>query len=105
MKRILLIMLCSVFAFSLTYAQEAKKNTKEKETVTFYVKDMDCANCVKKVEKNIAFEKGVTDLKCDLPTKTVVVTYKAAQTTEKKLKDAFKKIGFEAETKTDAAKR
>ena len=101
MKRILLIMLCSVFAFSLTYAQEVKKNTKE--TVTFIVKDMDCANCVKKIEKNIAFEKGVTDLKCDLLKKTVVVTYNKDKTTESKLKDAFKKIGYEAETKTDAA--
>ena len=97
MKRILLIMLCSVFAFSMTYAQEAKKSTKE--TVTFYVKNMDCANCVKKVEKNIAFEKGVTDLKCDLSTKTVLVTYNTDKTTEKKLIDAFKKIGYEAETK------
>jgi len=97
MKRILLIMLCSVFAFSMAYSQTAKKNTKE--TVNFYVKDMDCANCVKKVEKNIAFEKGVTDLKCDLPTKTVSVTYSSDKTTEKKLIDAFKKIGMEAETK------
>ena len=99
MKRILLIMLCSVFAFSMTYAQEAKKNTKE--TVTFNVKGMDCENCVKKVEKNIAFEKGVTDLKCNLSAKTVTVTYSTDKTTEKKLKDAFKKIGYEAETKIE----
>ena len=97
MKRILLIMLCSVFAFSMTYAQKAQKNAKE--TVTFYVKGMDCANCQKKVEKNIAFEKGVTDLKCDLPTKTVSVTYNKDKTTEKKLVDAFKKIGMDAEAK------
>ena len=97
MKRILLIMLCSVFAFSMAYSQEAKKNTKE--TVTFYVKDMNCENCVKKVEKNIAFEKGVTDLKCDLPTKTVVVTYRKDRTTERKLISAFKKINMDAEPK------
>jgi len=102
MKRILLIMLCSVFAFSMAYSQAAKKTTKE--TVTFYVKGMDCENCQKKVEKNIAFEKGVTDLKCNLSQKTVLVTYNNDKTTEKKLIEAFKKIGFDAERKETAAK-
>ena len=102
MKRILLIMLCSLFVFSMAYSQEAKKNTKE--TVTFTVKGMDCENCQKKVEKNLAFEKGVTDLKCDLSSKTVVVTYNKDKTTEKKLQDAFKKIGMEAEPKVEKPK-
>ena len=96
MKRILLIMLCFVFAFSMAYAQDAKKDTKEK--VAFSV-NISCDNCVKKVEKNIAFEKGVTDLVCDLSNKTVVVTYDKSKTTEKKLIDAFKKIGYEAKVK------
>ncbi|MCL2651942.1 MAG: heavy-metal-associated domain-containing protein [Candidatus Azobacteroides sp.] len=102
MKRILLIMLCSVFALSMTYAQEVKKSTKE--TVVFYVKNMECANCVKKIEKNIAFEKGVTDLKCDLPAKIVTVTYNKDKTTDAKLIDAFKKIGYDAERKTETNK-
>jgi len=97
MKRILLIMLCMVVAFPVAFAQNAKKNPTE--TVTFLVKDMDCANCVKKVEKNIAYVRGVTDLKCDLPTKTVNVTYRTDRTDEKKLVAAFKKIGFAAEPK------
>jgi len=91
-------MLCSVFAFSMAYAQDAKKTKNAKETVTFYVDGMDCAGCQKKVEKNISFVKGVTDLKCDLATKTAVVTYDSNKTTEKKLKDAFKKIGMPVET-------
>ena len=103
MKRILLIMLCSVFAFSTTFAQDAKKN--EKETVTFNVKNMSCDNCVKKIEKNIAFEKGVTDLKCELATKTAKVTYRTDKTSEKQLIAAFKKIGYEAEPKATAQKK
>jgi len=86
----------------MAYSQAAKKTTKE--TVTFYVKGMDCENCQKKVEKNIGFEKGVTDLKCDLSKKTVVVTYNNDKTTEKKLIEVFKKIGMEAEKKETAAK-
>jgi len=99
MKRFLLIMLCAGFVFSPAFAQASKKK-ETKETVTFVVKGMDCENCVKKVEKNIAFEKGVTDLKCELPSQTVKVTYRTDKTTEKKLAAAFKKIGMEAETKT-----
>ena len=94
MKRFILFMLCSVFAFSTAFAQNVKKN--EKETVTFLVKNMDCDNCVKKIEKNIAFEKGVTGLQCELPTQTAKVTYRTDQTTEAKLVAAFKKIGYEA---------
>lgn len=109
MKRVILIMFCTLFAFSLTYAQDAKKD--KKETVTFLLDGMDCANCVKKVEKNIAFEKGVTDLKCDLPTRTAEVTYRTDKTDETKLVAAFKKIGMGAtavkegeETKAGAGK-
>jgi len=97
MKRFLLIMFCSVFAFSTVFAQSAKKD--EKETVTFNVKNMSCDNCVKKIEKNIAFAKGVTDLQCELSTKTAKVTYRTDKTTEKQLVAAFKKIGYEAEPK------
>ena len=95
MKRVILLALCALFTFSLAYAQDNKKKDK-KETVTFVIDGMDCANCVKKVEKNIAFEKGVTDLKCDLPTRTAEVTFRSDRTDETKIAAAFKKIGMEA---------
>ena len=100
MKRIVLLMLCAVFAFSTAYAQKVQKNTKE--TVTFIV-NMECDNCVKKIEKNIAFEKGVTDLQCDLSTHTAKVTYQTDKTTAEKLIAAFKKIGYTAEPNKEEA--
>lgn len=93
MKRLLVALICAVFTFSTASAQDANK---KKDTVTFFVEGMDCANCVKKIEKNIAFEKGVSDLKCDLTTRTAVVTYKADKTSKTKLAAAFKKLGLEA---------
>ncbi len=42
----------------------------EKQTVVFDV-DLHCQGCVTKIEKNIAFEKGVKDLICDLNKKQV----------------------------------
>lgn len=93
MRQIVLAFICAVLAMSSAYAQDAKK---KKDTVTFYVEGMKCANCQKKVEKNIAFEKGVTDMKCDLKTRTVEVTYKTDKTSKTKLASAFEKIGMEA---------
>ena len=104
MKRLLVALICAVFTFATAFAQDAKKDEKnKKETVTFFVKGMDCQNCVKKIEKNISFEKGVTDLKCDLTTRTAKVTYKADKTSKTKLIAAFKKIGMEATPVEDGA--
>ncbi|MCD8268736.1 MAG: heavy-metal-associated domain-containing protein [Parabacteroides sp.] len=100
MKQLVVALLCAVFTLSTAYAQDAKK---KKDTVTFYVEGMECANCQKKVEKNIAFEKGVTDLKCDLTTRTMEVTYKNDKTSKTKLASAFKKIGMEAVPVDDGA--
>lgn len=97
MKRVILVMMCALFTFSLAYAQDAKtKKKNNKETVTFSIEGMHCDNCVKKVEKNIAFEKGITDLKCNLSAKTAEVTYRTDKTTEDEIAAAFKKIGMEA---------
>lgn len=104
-------MLCAMLALSAASAQETKK---KKETVTFFIENMDCENCIRKIEKNIAFEKGVTDLKCDLSTRTVKVTYRTDKTDVKKLIAAFDKIDKKAkalnedekpETKPDGHKR
>lgn len=96
MKRILIIMMCATFSFTMMYAQKTKKKS-NKETVVFLIKNMHCQNCVEKVEKNIAFEKGVTNLTCDLSTLTVEVTYRTDKTTEDQLVRAFDKIGMKAQ--------
>lgn len=93
MKHLLMILVCACCAFTSLNAQDAKKN--KKETVTFTVPEMDCQNCVKKIEKNIPFEKGVTDLKCDLKSRTATVTFRTDKTSEQNLESAFKKLGLE----------
>lgn len=54
--------------------------------------DLHCKGCCDKVMKNIAFEKGVKDLVCDLDSKTVTVTYDANKTDVPTLLKAFEKI-------------
>lgn len=93
MKRQIVLLVCMVFAFTTLYAQDAKK---KKETVTFFVESMDCNHCVKTITDNISFEKGVTDLKCDLSKQTVKITYKPDKTSKTKLTKAFEKIKMKA---------
>ncbi len=92
MKQLILALFCVFFASSMAIAQD---KTKKKETVTFLVENIHCQNCIKKIEKNIAFEKGVTDLRCSLKDKTAKVTYNTEKTTPEQLAAAFKKIGYD----------
>jgi len=71
----------------------SKKKKGEVKEVTFLV-HLHCENCVKKVQENIAFEKGVKDLKVSLEDQTVALKYDAAKTSEATLKAAIEKLGY-----------
>ncbi len=67
-----MIILFCAFSFN-GMAQEKKQKVKKSdktETLTCWA-SMDCEACKSKIEKNIAFEKGVKDLKVDLDIKRV----------------------------------
>ena len=55
--------------------------------------DLHCQGCCDKIMKNIAFEKGVKDIVCDLDTKTVAVTFDTRKTDLDTLLAAFARIG------------
>ena len=67
----------------------------KKAEVTFLV-SMTCESCQNRIESNIPYEKGVTDLQVDLPNKLVTIEYRKDKTTADKLKAAIKKMGFTA---------
>lgn len=100
-KIVLIVMLCLVSMSFSTYAQDKKEKKNEKKEITFDV-SMTCDNCKKKIEKNIAFEKGVSDMKVDLPAKTVMVVYQANKTDQEKLQKAIEKLGYEVKVHEDA---
>ena len=77
---------------SLTDKKPAKKKGELKE-VTFDV-HLHCENCMKKVQENISFEKGVKDLHVCLDDQTVSIKYDAAKTSEATLKAATEKLGY-----------
>ena len=89
------LIVIGIFLISSTaFAQE--KSKKKTETVKYWV-SMSCENCKAKVEKNIAYEKGVKDMNVDLDTKTVTLTYKTGKTNPEKLEKALKDLGYKTE--------
>ncbi|MBT4399360.1 MAG: heavy-metal-associated domain-containing protein [Bacteroidetes bacterium] len=99
MKKIIYLAAISLALISFTNSaigQEKKKDKKNIKTMTCWA-SMDCENCQAKIEKNIAFEKGVKDLKVDLKSKLVTVQYRSDKTSEAKIEKAIKKLGFKTE--------
>lgn len=97
MKRFLTIMFVAFMAMGTAFAKGGK------QVVVFNV-DLHCQGCVNKIEKNIAFEKGVKDLQCSLTSKTVMVTFDPEKTSIETLQEAFKALGKPATVNEAATK-
>lgn len=69
----------------------SKKSKGEIREVVFNV-HLHCENCVRKVQENIAFEKGVKGLDVSLERQTVTIKYDASKTSEQVLKDELRKL-------------
>ena len=65
--------------------------------------EMHCSNCENRIKEGLRFEKGVSDIKTDLTTKTVTVTYDADKTSQQNIIAALAKINYAA-TPASAAK-
>ena len=91
MTRILIVMLALLSL--VVFAAKA-----DKQVVVLSV-DLHCQGCCDKIMKNIAFEKGVKDIVCDLKAKTVTFTYDANKTDIPTLLKAFEKINKPAKVK------
>lgn len=104
MRIILITLILMLGIGSAATAQNKKTVSNDKETVVFDV-SMTCENCQKRIEKNIAFEKGVTDMKVNLEDKTVTIEYKKSQTTVEKLQAAIAKLGYEVKVHNSEQKK
>lgn len=92
MKKTLIVIMTALVAFAASSFAGPKKKVELKE-VTFDV-ELHCANCVKKVQENIAFEKGVKDLHVCLEDQIVYIKYDSAKTSEDKLRAAVEGLGY-----------
>lgn len=81
--------LIAVIGLSLAVPVQAQK--KGEKTVV-YSAAMHCESCKAKVEKNIAFEKGVKDLKVNLEAQTITVTFREDKNNAEGIKKAIEKL-------------
>jgi copper chaperone CopZ len=77
-------------------AQDKEKTT---ETVKF-VTSIFCNNCVNTIMTNLPQEKGIKDVKCNLATKEVTVTYLKDKNTIAEIKKSIEKLGYTAKLVT-----
>ena len=102
MKKYLFIIICLLFSFPFQGEgrERGSKRSNNRQTVVLSC-DLHCQGCCDKIMKNIAFEKGVKDLVCDLDTKTVTLTYDTTKTDLPTLLKAFEKIHKPAKVKEE----
>lgn len=91
---VLVLVLCALFCVPSASAKPDKQ-------VVVLSCDLHCKGCCDKIMKNIAYEKGVKDIECNLKTKTVTVTYDADKTSVEALLAAFERIGKPAKVKNN----
>lgn len=56
-----------------------------------------CGMCKSRIERNLAFEKGVKESDLDVKTKVVTIKYNPSKTDVSKLKANISKTGYDAE--------
>lgn len=81
-------------------ATTAKKGTEMVQFKTSAVCDM----CKARLEKSLAYEKGVQAASLDVPSKVLTVTYRPDKTTPAALRTAVLKTGYDADDLTADAK-
>jgi copper chaperone CopZ len=94
MKTLILIYLTLISGVSITFDQTEKgddiKTVKIKTTAQ-------CGQCKERIEKSLAYEKGVKSSVLDLETKVLTIVYNSKKTTDAKLKSAVAKTGYDAD--------
>ena len=102
MKFLLALPLFALLHFSSSaQAQTAPTTAKAPGITTVQFKTSAvCDMCKSRIEKSLAYEKGVQSAVLDVPTQIVTVTYKADKTSPEALRTAVQKTGYDADKLT-----
>ena len=79
---------------TVTAAPSKDVKVKKGEKTVLIQADIECNNCKAKVEKNMAFVKGVQDVKADVSTHLITVVYDPAKIKEADILKEVKKLGM-----------
>jgi copper chaperone CopZ len=91
MKKSIFIAISLLISLAVS-AQDKKKI----EDITFKT-SITCDNCVNTIMSSLPLEKGIKDVKCDLETKEVKVSFRNDKTDKEKIKRSLEKLGYVAE--------
>lgn len=89
---ITLIALTTLFTTNVK-AQETKKT----EEITIKT-SAQCDECKHRIEKAMAYEKGIVSSTLDVPTAKLTVVYKTAKTNPETIKKAISNTGYDADS-------
>jgi copper chaperone CopZ len=86
----------ALVALMLAGASTEVKAQKGTEKTVVIEASMTCDNCKKKIERDIAFEKGVKSVEANVETKKVTIRFDSSKNSEEKLVKAVEKLGYTA---------
>lgn len=86
MKKIVLMMFAGLFAMNVMA-----------ENVKFTISNMHCENCAKRVEKALKSNEAVSEVKVNLESQAVCVSYDAQKTNVEAIQKALTDAKFQAE--------
>ncbi len=90
-KKILLLAIFFLPIFS--FSQEKKK----KEIIIIQT-SAQCEQCKDRIEKALAYTKGVKKSNLDLETKKISVIYNPEKTSPEKIREVISKVGYDADS-------
>ncbi len=98
MKKIILLVIAMVMTVGVAEISAASKTKTNKVTIetTQFKTDIDCDHCVNKVMNYMPTQKGIKEVKVDLPKKIITISYDSAKTNTKTIIKRFKNIAIEA---------
>lgn len=89
-RRFFLGTLLAVLTGPLAFASDQPQTVKIKTSAV-------CKMCKARIERNLAYEKGVTDVTLDVDTKVATVSFNPKKTDVAKIKAAIVKTGYDAD--------
>ncbi|MFR9524416.1 MAG: heavy-metal-associated domain-containing protein [Rikenellaceae bacterium] len=97
MKKIILLVVAMVMTFGVAESYAGVFSKKTTTTLqTQFITNIDCNKCVTKIMNYVPHQKGISEVKVDLPQKIVTVNYDKSKSSNSAIIKHFKKIDVQA---------
>ena len=86
-----------IIFIALSYSSAIAQKAKSKETIVIKT-STECNMCKERVEKGMAYTKGVISSSLNVEKAEFTVVYKSHKTTPDKIREAISKMGYDADS-------